>query len=257
MLIELKTQLLPLDMNGLRVLVRDQEARLVKLNNIITAANARIDALRKAAAPAPKAGEVTAQEEQIFKSVAERQLVSAIGEVRRATDKELVPIVKAMQAAAADAKERGERHWDKHSTLRKAKSGNGDAQGIIEAMALRASYAQVLAVCGPVELAKWAQQAIDTGDAILADAVLRENGARKKDEQSFMNGTVLDKLPNAEHEQAQALLNQVIDTAQRGGLAYSEFQRQAPDALRRIELGLKARQRINEPKVGEDGAIRE
>jgi hypothetical protein len=49
-------------------------------------------------------------------------------------------------------------------------------------------------------------------------------------------------------------LNQVIDVAQRGGLAYSEFQRQAPDAIRRIELGLKARQNIN---VGEDGAIRE
>jgi hypothetical protein len=255
MLIELKPQLLPLDMNGLRVMVRDQEARFAKLTNIITAANARIDALRKAAAPPPKlSAGVTAQEQQIFKNVAQRQLVSAIGNVRRETDKELVPIVKAMQATAGDAKERGERHWDKHSILRKAKSGNGGAQGILEAMALRASYAQVLEVCGAVELAKWAQQAIDSGDPILADAVLRENGARKRDEQPFMNATILEKLPNTEFEEAQALLNQVIDTAQRGGLAYSEFQRQAPDAIRRIELGLKARQNIN---VGEDGAIQE
>lgn len=112
----------------------------------------------------------------------------------------------------------------------------------------------MLEVCGPVELAKWAQQAIDTGDPILADCVLRENGARKKDEQPFSCASLMEKVPNAEYAGSQALLNQVIDIAQRGGLAYSEFQRQAPDAIRRIELGLKARQNIN---VGEDGAIRE
>jgi len=106
MLIELKPQLFPLDMNGLRVLVREQEARFTKLTNIITAANVRIDALRKQAAPPPKlSAGVTAQEQQMFKNVAQRQLVSQIGEVRRATDKELVPIVKTMQASAGDAKE--------------------------------------------------------------------------------------------------------------------------------------------------------
>ena len=90
---------------------------------------------------------------------------------------------------------------------------------------------------------------------ILCDSVsYRETGARKKDEQPFSCASLLEKIPNAEHEQAQGLLNQVIDTAAKGGLAYSEFQRQAPDAMKRIELGLKARQNIN---VGEDGAISE
>lgn len=79
----------------------------------------------------------------------------------------------------------GERHFDKHSVLRKAKSGNGGDQGIIEAMQLRAAYAAILEVCGPVELAKWAQQAIDSGDPILCDSVLRETGARNRDEQPF------------------------------------------------------------------------
>lgn len=65
------------------------------------------------------------------------------------------------------------------------------------------------------------------------------------------------KSRTPKHEQAQGLLNQVIDTAAKGDLAYSEFQRQAPDAMKRIELGLKARQNINEPKVGEDGAVSE
>ena len=108
-----------------------------------------------------------------------------------------------------------------------------------------------------MELAKWAQQAIDTGDPILCDSVLRETGERKRDEQPFSCASLLEKIPNAEHEQAQGLLNQVIDTAAKGGLAYSEFQRQAPDAMKRLELGLKARQNVNEPKIGEDGAISE
>lgn len=62
-----------------------------------------------------------------------------------------------------------------------------------------------------MELARYAQQAIDTGDAILADAVIRENGARKQDDRPFLTATLLKLLPNAEHQQAQALLNQVID----------------------------------------------
>ncbi len=237
-------------MDGLRRLSKEQEARLATLTTKISDANARIESLRKAAAPPPPPGSITVQERQVFKSVAARQLVSQIGEVRRAADKELVPIVKAMQAAAEQAKIMAERHWDRYSVLRRATAGNGSEDGL----ARRAYYAEILAVAGAVELARFAQAAIDQGDALLADCVLRENGARKKDEQSFANSAVLDKLPNAEHEQAQALLSSVIDTAQRGGLAYSEFQRQAPDALRRIELGLKARQNIN---VGEDGAIRE
>ena len=66
------------------------------------------------------------------------------------------------------------------------KTGNGDIAGIVEAMQLRAAYVDILAAAGPVELASWGQQAIDTGDAILADTVLRENGARKADERPFM-----------------------------------------------------------------------
>jgi hypothetical protein len=106
------------------------------------------------------------------------------------------------------------------SILRNAKTGPA-----VEAAQLRAAYATILESTGPVELAKWAQQAIDTGDAILADAVVRENGTRKQDERPFLTATLLKLLPNAEHQQAQALLQEVINLSQQGGIAYSEFER--------------------------------
>lgn len=148
----------------------------------------------------------------------------------------------------------GERHWDLWSVLRRAKTGNGDVVGILEAMQLRAAYVDILAAAGPVELAAWGQQAIDTGDAILADAVLRENGARKQDERPFMGATLLTNLKNAEHIQAQALVNEIIDLNQQAGLAYSTFQRRDSASFQRIQLGLKARRGIHDA-VDESGAI--
>jgi hypothetical protein len=250
--IELKPQLQPFDITGLRTFVRDQQARLNNLNKIIGTANERIAALRKAAAPPPKG--VSPAERQVYQTVAERQLISQIGDIRREVDKELVSVVNAMQGAADEAKVRAERHHDLFSILRNAKTGTGDGRAAVEAAQLRAAYATILESTGPVELAKWAQQAIDTGDAILADAVVRECGARKQDERPFLTATLLKLLPNAEHPQAMALLNQVIDLAQQGGIAYSEFERGRYNSVARIALGLKARQNIDEV-IGEDGAI--
>ncbi len=160
MQVELQPQLQPFDNTGLRTFLRDQQARLNNLNKIIGTANERIAALRKAAAPPPKG--VSPAERQVYKTVAERQLISQIGEIRREVDKELIPLVKAMQGAADEAKVRGERHHDLFSILRNAKTGPA-----VEAAQLRAAYATILESTGPVELAKWAQQAIDTGDAVL------------------------------------------------------------------------------------------
>ena len=246
--IEIKPQLVPLDMNGLRVFVRDQQARLTSLTSKIATANERIAALRKAAAPPPKG--VTGAERQVFQTVTERQLISDIGAIRREADKELTAIVRAMQTAADTAKEMGERHWDKWSVLRRATTGTGRT----EAMQLRAAYATVLESVAGIELSRWAQYALDSGDPVLCDAVLRENGARKTDDRPFLNATLLQLLPNAEHDEAQALLNQALDLAQRGGLAYSEFERGRYNSVARIALGLKARQKIDD-FIGEDGAI--
>jgi len=245
-------QLIPLDLNGLQSYAGEQKARLSKLTTLIADATARIEKVRKAAAPPPKG--LTGAERQIIQDVTQRQLNSEILAIRRDADSAMIDIIRATQSAARAAKDMGERHWDIWSVLRRAKTGNGDVVGILEAMQLRAAYADILAAAGPVELAAWGQQAIDTGDAILADAVLRENGARKADERPFMGATLLTNLKNAEHIQAQALLNQIIDLNQQVGLAYSTFQRRDSVSFQRIQLGLKARRNIGDA-VDESGAI--
>ncbi len=246
--IEIHPQLAPLDLNGLRNMVRDQEARLANLNNIIEAANKRIAELRKAAAPPPP-GSMRPDERQIIRNVQQRQLISEIIQVRRETDKTLIPVLKNINAASDQARVMAERHWSKFAVLRRATAGNG-AQ---DALARRAYYSDILAVAGGVELANFAQDAIDRADGLLADCVLRENGARKRDDQSFANQRLLDLIVIEDYDKAQAALRQVQDTAQRAGLAYSEFQRQAPDGFRRIQMGLKAMR--DGVEVGDDGAI--
>ena len=51
MLIELKPQLIPLDLNGLQRYAGGQKARLSKLTTLIADATARIEKVRKAVAP--------------------------------------------------------------------------------------------------------------------------------------------------------------------------------------------------------------
>ena len=43
----------------------------------------------------------------------------------------------------------------------------------------------------------------------------------KADERPFMGATLLTNLKNAEHLQAQAVLNEIIDLNHQAGLAYS------------------------------------
>jgi hypothetical protein len=189
----------------------------------------------------------------MFREVLQRQLNKEILALRREADAKLVELVKGLQQAASDAKTYGERHWDFWSVLRRAKTGAGDVAGIVEAMSLRASYAAVLANAGPLELSAWAQQAIDFGDPVLADAVLRENASRKVDERPFSSASFLSKLNNTDHTQAQALLDEVITIAQQGGVAYSGFMRRDSASFQRIQLGLRQMRRVK--GVDESGAI--
>jgi len=251
MLIDLKPQLIPLDINGLQQFASAQNTRLIKLTQLIATADAKIEKARQAAAPPPKG--VSGAERQIIQTITDRQVNSEILAIRREADGAIVGVLVAMRNAASAAKAMGERHWDMWSVLRRAKTGNGGVVGILEAMQLRSAYAEILAAAGPTELAAWGQQAIDTADAILADSVLRENGARKQDERPFMSSALITNLKNADFVQAQVFLNQVIDLSQQAGLAYSEFQRQDSAAFKRIQLGLKRRQSI--AGVDESGAI--
>ena len=92
-------------------------------------------------------------------------------------------------------------------------------------MQLRAAYDQILDDCEPRELANWAQQAIDTGDPILTDSVLRENFSRSRDNRPFVNQTLLALISNSDYDNAQAVLKSVVRLQQEAGLAYAQFER--------------------------------
>ena len=131
MQIDLKPQLIPLDLNGLQSYAGEQKARLSKLNTLIADATTRIERVRKAVAPPPK--DMTGAERQIIQNVNQRQLTSEILAIRRDADSAMIDIIRATQSAARAAKDMGERHWDIWSVLRRVKTGNGDVAGIVEA----------------------------------------------------------------------------------------------------------------------------
>ena len=88
-----------------------------------------------------------------------------------------------------------ERHHDQYSILRRTIA---PANALQDALRQRAVYATILHAAGAVELARCAQEALDTGNAILRDAVLRENGGRSRAGQPFVTGELLKRIPNAE-----------------------------------------------------------
>ncbi len=135
--------------------------------------------------------------------------------------------------------------------LRVAKPG-----GLPQATALRAQYSQVLAKAGQVELVAWAQQAIDLADVVLMDAVIRENDNRPKTDRAFLSPGVLELFGNVweEYRLAQAVLEEVITTAKRGGLIYAQFEKgHGAVAVNRIALGLRVAQ--HDYDLDEDGGI--
>ena len=165
------------------------------------------------------------------------QPIAAITDIRKQVESEGRELVKALEAAAAMAEEMAQRHWSIRVMLRLAKPG-----GLAQATALRTQYAQVLSKAGMVELAGWAQNAIDSGDVVLMDAVIRENDSRKRDERAFLTPGVLELFGNVwqEYRLGQATLNEVITTAKRGGIILAEFEKGTGKvATNRIALGLR------------------
>lgn len=85
----------------------------------------------------------------------------------------------------------------------------------------------------------WAQLAIDTGDAVLADAVLRANGKRLRDDRAFLASTFLNLIPNADYNEARDILQAVLNSARSAGIAIAEFEgRRSAVSLDLIRMGL-------------------
>lgn len=253
-MIELKPQLPILDEGQLANFISQQRTRRETITTTHLEANKRIEARRKAVT-IPKFGEprrvgaanvrvLSAQDQLDQKSArshAERNALEDIRSIRESADEVVRPLLKAMFAARDQATEMKERTYDKLSILRRARgpfTGEGSFQ---RAMDARASYRTILRDIEPMELAKWAQQCLDMADPmslIIADAILRENFTRSRDQRSFLNAAFLDKLQVPGFEAAQTGLQEVILLAKTADVEHKSFMA-VPAGHLKIGLGLE------------------
>jgi hypothetical protein len=262
-MIELKQPLAPLPIEGLKAFAATQKGIQTKVVSAIADATKQVDAAR-ASVTIPIVGDsrmvgkvpVTlrtsedARLQENLKSHARRQTVKLLADIRDGLDKTVIPLIKTMNVNSDTAKDMAERQWDIFSVLRRAKGASTGTSGIVEAMDLRASYTDILHVCHSIELARWAQAALDTGDAVLADCVVRENFSRARDQRAFMNQSFLSLLQNTEFQDAQNLLKAVTDSYQSALLEYGKFGREiGAVSLQRISMGLAS------ARLNEDGGI--
>lgn len=240
-----------------------QRARKDRVVSAVEDGNKRIDQARKSVT-VPVIGERKANGtvvrsaadqdlQRAAHAVASRQVVEKVSQVQREVDTVVVPVLKEMIAASDQAKVYAERHWDLWSVLRRSKGLGTGTSGFIEAMTLRAAYASMLKGCDPLELARWAQQAVDSADAILADAVARENMTRNN--KSFSNQAFASRMSVPDYSAAQDTLREVVFLHQEAGAVYAGFGREIGAAsIQRIALGL-ARQG-DDLDMDEAGGIR-
>jgi hypothetical protein len=166
------------------------------------------------------------------------QVVDRKSKVRQAFGLQIRPLQKQMAANVALAKVYQTRHWSKPQVLNRAVA---PASNLTDALARRAHYAAMFELAGKAELFSWSQIAIDTADAILADSVYRANAKRSKDERAFLPSTFMALLPNAEYTEATGILQEVLMSAKRAGMAIAQFeQRGSAVSLDLIALGLSA-----------------
>jgi sulfur carrier protein ThiS len=265
-MIELKSPVPLLDLAALKAFRDAQARRKEQVTSAVTSAEDEAAKARKQiVSNMPETGETRlvgttavrlrsgndAKLQDQIRSHADRQIVNALVGIRKKLDETAVPILKAMAVASDQAEEMKIRHWDKHSVLRRAK-GTPTGGDFLESMALRAHYGIILKNAEPIELARWAQQALDSGDLILADAVTRENFGRKRDERPFTNQALLDKLSVPDFDAAQGYLNEVVLARQEAGLIYAKFENTSgQSSIKRIAFGLSA----GMPEMDEAGGI--
>jgi hypothetical protein len=262
-MIELKQPLIPLAAEGLKTFAATQKGLQNQVVSAIADATNQVDAAR-AAVTVPIVGDskilgrtpVTLRTgddvrlQETLKSHARRQTVKLLADIRAALDKTVVPLIKTMNVNSDTAKDMAARQWDIVSVLHRAKGASTGTSGIVEAMNLRASYTAILHTCHPIELARWAQAALDTGDAVLSDCVVRENFSRPRDQRAFTNQSFLALLQNTEFQDAQKLLTAVTDYYQAALFEYGKFGREiGAVSLHRISMGLASARQNNDGSI--------
>ncbi len=262
-MIELKPQLTPLTYpDGLKTFVSEQTARRIRVktaidNATIAVEKARADAVVPVIGDTKRVGNANvtlrtgedALLQNSLRSHAKRQTIKAISDIRASLDAVAVPIIKQMNVASDTAREMATRHFDKYSILRRAK---GTVNGLMEATQLRAFYAAILENIEPRELAAFAQQAIDQGDPILADAVQRRNFSIPRTDRPFMNQSFLALVPNSEFDSAQVMLATVTQLYEEAGLMFAKFGSEYGHvSLQRMIFGIKN----GMTRIADDGSL--
>lgn len=185
---------------------------------------------------------------------AANQPILAIDKIRREFRTEADPIISDLHTLAEGAAEIAKRHWDIHSVLRRATTGTGN---VSDALTRRANYHSILQSAGKSELANWAQMAIDDMDLVLADACVRANDRRERNDRAFSSNDFLDTIGAnlTEFRLARAILNETILTAERAGIAFAKFENPTGKAsLAQIIMGLRLMENADYT-VDEQGGI--
>ncbi len=216
--------------------VRTQAQRYARVNSLIANAESAMDKIRKAAAPPPSV--TTLADRQLLQQAADVTARPKIMEIKDATEKEILPLIKTMKRAAKDAKLIGERWWTRWAILERAGTGTNDAAGDLQR---RANWVTVLSLTGATALRDYMQRAVDAGDLLLAYCVLLVNGKRGK-EASFASADAFSVLRIADFDTAQGLLAQVGRDAELAEIAYIEWHSGRSQSVRRIAVALAARQ---------------
>lgn len=255
-------QALPLlTIEGLRSFLAKQTSYLIEVRRLIsgaTAEMARIDAEAKPflTGGTRLVGNTPVRVNSPADATIARQVVDRKARVRVGLDSQLTVVFKKMLAAKAVAQEYAGRHWTKPQVLNRATTGAGATEGLTR----RAAYAEIFEKVGKAQLFDFGQLAIDTGDAVLADAVYRAVMIRSRDERPFQPAEFISLVQNTEYTDSVTILQGILDTADEAGQAIATFEGKTGQvSLNRIALGLRGQgaEIANDDLLDEAGGVRE
>jgi hypothetical protein len=111
-------------------------------------------------------------------------------------------------------------------------------------------------LAGKMEMLTWGQLAIDTADAVMADAVYREVTTRTVADRPFLPAEFISNLRNAEFDEAQDILKSVRIETERAQAVLERFESASgAPSLNRMANAL--RDRKVQPSADEDDVFDE
>jgi hypothetical protein len=162
--------------------------------------------------------------QQERRTIAQRQLLNDIIEIRKPLDLTVVPVLRDLSRASFTADTLRERIFSKEACLSRASLAGLDRAGFAR---LKADYKTMLHDLAPIELFAAAQRALDDGSADslpFVDAIRVENFRRPKESRAFLNAKLLELANVPEFTESQGLLDEVKNCNQQALLLWAQFQ---------------------------------